>query len=90
MGNPCTEWSGCRPFVIAKLKQLKKLVSADAPGVFPGAASSRRQLDKSHEKVEGSPDLGPCSLSILQRDLFVCFVLLTCLDWSTHNDLETN
>ena len=28
MGNPCTEWSGCRPYVIAKLKQLKKLVGS--------------------------------------------------------------
>lgn len=28
MGNPCTEWSGYRPYVIAKLKQLQKLVRA--------------------------------------------------------------
>ncbi len=28
MGNPCAEWSGYRPFVIAKLPQLKRLVSA--------------------------------------------------------------
>lgn len=26
MGNPCTEWSGYRPYVVAKLPQLKKLV----------------------------------------------------------------
>lgn len=29
MGNPCTEWSGCRHYVIAKLQQLKKLDGAE-------------------------------------------------------------
>jgi hypothetical protein len=33
MGNPCTEWSGYRPYVIAKLPQLKRLVRAAAGGV---------------------------------------------------------
>ncbi|KAJ9516041.1 hypothetical protein QJQ45_024441 [Haematococcus lacustris] len=28
MGNPCTEWSGYRPYVIAKLARLTKLVSS--------------------------------------------------------------
>lgn len=29
MGNPCAEWSGYRPYVVAKLPQLKKLVHAN-------------------------------------------------------------
>lgn len=49
MGNPCAEWSGYRPYVIAKLPQLKKLVREWARVRLHACAKESRKVGRSHE-----------------------------------------
>jgi protein TilB len=49
-GNPCTDWAGCRAFVVAQLPQLKQL---DGKLVSPTERiDARRQLPKLRAELE--------------------------------------
>lgn len=50
IGNPCTEWPGYRHYVIAKLPQLQKLVSATVMNQ-PRTSSSPCTHSSIHKKV---------------------------------------